>query len=141
MYAKQGDMVKVHYRGMLDDGTVFDSSEGSEPLEFIIGHGQVIQGFEDAVIGMDPGDTKTVKIPADHAYGPRHDEMAIDVPRNRLPENICPEIGQVFEVQGPEGATFQVAVTALTEETVCLDANHPLAGKDLTFEITLVEIN
>lgn len=137
--ARNGDTVKVHYTGRLDDGTVFDSSQGREPLEFTVGAGQVIQGFDDAVTGMSPGDEKTVTIPSGEAYGERRPEMVIRVPRDRFPDHIRPEPGQQLQmVNGDQVAV--VTVVEVTEETVTLDANHPLAGQDLTFDLRLEEI-
>lgn len=144
--AKKGDTVKVNYTGKLDSGEIFDSSESCEcgcesgPLQFTIGEGQVIPGFEDAVVGMAPGDSKTVKIPMDQAYGPRVEEMVAEVERAHLPEGADPVLGQQYEVAQDDGSEFQVIVTAMTDTTVTLDANHPLAGQDLTFDITLMEI-
>lgn len=138
--AKQGDTVKVHYTGKLDDGRVFDSSENRDPLEFTIGTGQVIAGFEEGVVGMEAGDNKTVNIPADKAYGEHHKEMTVQVDRSNLPEGMEPEVGDQLQVQGPDGMPVVVTVSELTESTITLDANHPLAGKDLTFEIQLVEV-
>ena len=138
--AKTGDVVKVHYTGKLDDGTVFDSSDGREPLQFTIGEGQLIADFEQAVVGMNPGDSKTVQIATDNAYGPRHEEMVIEIDRKDLPENLDPKVDQKLQVRQNEGQEFVVTVTAVTETSVTLDGNHPLAGKDLTFDIQLSEI-
>jgi peptidylprolyl isomerase len=138
--AKDGDTVKVHYTGKLQDGTVFDTSEEREPLEFTIGNGQVIPGFETAVAGMEPNETKTASIPADKAYGPRREEMMLEVERTHFPDDLKPEVGQQLQMRRPDGQVFVVAVSDVSEESVTLDANHPLAGEDLTFEITLVEI-
>jgi len=138
--AKIGDTVKVHYTGKLEDGTVFDTSAERGPLEFKIGEGQVIQGFEDAVIGMNPGEEKTVEIPADEAYGQRNEEMVADIGRDQFPEYLSPEVGQQFQIRQQNGQIILVTVTEISEDTVTLDANHPLAGKDLTFEIQLLEI-
>lgn len=137
--AKPGDTVKVHYTGTLENGTVFDSSE-QEALQFTIGQGQVIPGFEQAVIGMQPGDERTIIIPADKAYGPYRPEMAAWVEREQFPAGLQLELGQLLQVRQREGQTFVVKVTELTDARVKLDANHPLAGKDLTFAIRLVEI-
>ncbi|MEW6299093.1 MAG: peptidylprolyl isomerase [Thermodesulfobacteriota bacterium] len=137
--AKQGDTVKVHYTGTLENGTVFDSSE-QEALQFTIGQGQIIPGFEQAVIGMHPGDEKTITIPADKAYGPYRPEMVAWVERTQFPEGLQLEIGQLLQVRQREGQTFVVKVTELSDSQVKLDANHPLAGKDLTFAIHLIEI-
>lgn len=138
--AKQGDKVKVHYTGKLDDGEVFDSSSGSDPLEFTVGASQVIPGFEETVIGMTPGESKSATIPVDQAYGPRRDEMVLVVEREMLPAEIDLEVGQVLQLRTDGGEAFQALVAELAENNVTLDANHPLAGKDLTFEIELVEI-
>lgn len=138
--AKSGDAVVVNYTGKLDDGKVFDTSIGRDPLQFTIGDGQVIQGFEDAVTGMTPGESKTFKILADNAYGQHHEEMVLSVERNRFPENAIPEIGQRFQANQPDGRVIAFAVIDVTESLVRLDANHPLAGKDLTFDIQLMKI-
>ena len=140
MTAKSGDTVKVHYTGTLDDGTQFDSSAGREPLQFKLGGGQIIPGFEEAVLGMSPGDSITKIIPADQAYGPRREEMVLVVDRDVFPENINPTPGQQLEMRQSDDHTIDVVVTKVTAENVTLDANHPLAGQDLTFEIELVEI-
>ncbi|MCS7313958.1 MAG: peptidylprolyl isomerase [Bryobacterales bacterium] len=138
--AKFGDTVRVHYTGRLDDGTVFDSSLRSGPLEFTIGDGQLIPGFENAVIGMTPGETKTQKIPAEDAYGPHADFLVIEVDRRRVPPDLDPKVGDRLQLQHPDGRVTPVLVTAVTESSITLDANHPLAGKDLTFDIELLEI-
>jgi len=138
--AKSGDTVRVDYTGTFDDGEVFDSSVGKDPLEFTIGENQVIPGFEEAVIGMKIGESKTVKIPADDAYGPYHEDMVMVVSRDKLPPGMNPEIGQWLQLGQSGGQTMQVKVIDVSESTVTLDANHPMAGKDLTFEIKLVEI-
>ncbi len=138
--AKSGDTVKIHYKGTLNDGTVFDSSEGRDPLEFTIGEGNIIPGVEEAVIGMAPEDTKTETISPDKAYGDYRSEMVIDVDKSQFPENIDPEVGQQLELKQQDGQTVVVTVTEINENQVKLDANHPLAGKDLTFEIQLKEI-
>ena len=138
--ATTGDTVRVHYTGTLHDGTTFDSSEGREPLEFTVGGGQVIPGFEQAVEGMEPGDTKTVEIPADDAYGPKREEMMLQVSPDQFPEGVDPELGQQLQLSQPDGQNVVVRVTDVQDDAVTLDANHPLAGEDLTFEITLDEI-
>ncbi len=138
--AKRGDTVKVHYTGTLDDGTVFDSSEGREPLTVKLGSGQVIVGFDAALQGMSPGENKTVNIPADKAYGPHNPEMVITAPRSQVPPDLNPEAGQKLQMGGPNGELVLVQVVEVTEEHIILDANPPLAGKDLTFSIQLVEI-
>ncbi|RNC70686.1 MAG: peptidylprolyl isomerase [Desulfuromonadales bacterium] len=144
--AKQGDTVKVHYTGKLTTGEIFDSSEDCDcggdcqPLEFTVGEGEVIPGFEQAVVGMSPGDKKTVTIPVDQAYGERLDELVAEVEREYLPAGSEPQLGQQYEVTQDDGQVFNVMVTAMDDTTVTLDANHPLAGKELVFEISLVEI-
>ncbi len=138
--AKAGDTVRVHYSGFLDDGTVFDSSLDREPFEFTLGQGMVIPGFEDAVVGMDVGETKTVNIPSERAYGPYRDELLVSVERSQVPPNIEPDLGMELQIRTPEGTVTNVTITEMDEESITLDANHPLAGKDLIFEIKLVEI-
>lgn len=138
--AKSGDTVKIHYKGTLNDGTVFDSSEGRDPLEFTIGEGNIIPGVEEAVVGMEPEETKTETIGPDKAYGDYRSEMVIDVDKSQFPENIDPEVGQQLELKQQDGQTVVVTVTEVNDDQVKLDANHPLAGKDLTFEIQLKEI-
>lgn len=138
--AKQGDTVQVHYTGRLNDGTVFDSSVGSDPLEFKVGSGQLIPGFENAVTGMNVGDKTTALIPSDQAYGPHRAEGLIEVPRDRIPADIKLEIGQQLQMQSQDGRPVPVRVTAIEEASITVDANHPLAGKDLTFEIELVSV-
>ncbi len=140
MPVKKGDSVKVHYKGTLDDGEVFDSSEGREPLGFTIGGGQVIQGFEEGVIGMEVGEQKTVNIPCARAYGEHNPQMVIQAPIEQVPAELNPEVGMMLEVGGPGGEILRAKVAELTENHIVLDANPPLAGKDLTFEIELVEI-
>jgi peptidylprolyl isomerase len=138
--AKVGDTVKVHYTGSLEDGTVFDTSLEREPLEFTLGQGQLIQGFEQAVIGMKIGEYKTVTIPAEQAYGPYNNELISVIDRDNLSEGLDPEVGQQLQAQQPDGQTIIVTVIEVTETSITVDANHPLAGKDLTFEIELIEI-
>lgn len=138
--AKHGDTVRVHYTGKLADGTVFDSSLDQEPLEFTLGAEQVIPGFEEAVMGMDPGQTKITKVKADRAYGPYREDMTMEMERSRLPQDIQPEVGQQLEMRNPDGTGVVVTVKEVAESSITLDANHPLAGKDLRFDIKLVEI-
>ena len=138
--AKSGDSVKVHYTGTLEDGTQFDSSAGVDPLEFTLGGGQVIAGFDEAVTGMEPGEKKSVTIPAVKAYGQRNEEMVIKAPRDEVPADITPEVGQRLQLAGPNGQPIMVEVIKVTDEHIQLDANPPLAGKDLTFALELVEI-
>lgn len=140
MNAKQGDTVKVHYTGSLDDGTIFDSSKNREPLQFTVGSGQVIKGFDDAVDGLAVGESVTVHIPAAEAYGPVRPEMMLDVPRTQFPPAITPEVGQKLQVPHPQAGYLVVTVAEVTDDNVKLDANHELAGKDLNFDIQLVEI-
>jgi peptidylprolyl isomerase len=137
---KSGDTVKVHYTGKLEDGTVFDSSVNDEPLEFTVGSGQLIPGFEQAVVGMEPGQTKVEKIAADQAYGPYMEEMVMEVDRATMPPDFEPEVGQALEIQRSSGEIIPVVITDVTDASVTLDANHPLAGMDLIFEIELLEI-
>lgn len=138
--ANEGDTVKVHYTGKLDDGTVFDTSQDKTPIEFTLGAGQVIPGFEKAIQGMEAGQSKTETIPADLAYGPRRDELLMEVQKEQFPENVDPEKGQQLQVRDPQGQAAQVIVHEVKDETVVLDANHPLAGRDLTFDIELVDV-
>lgn len=139
--AKAGDHVKVHYTGRLQNGTIFDSSRDREPLEFILGEGEVIPGFEQAVIGMELGETKTVTIPAEEAYGPRRDDLLIEVGRDQVAPGLELVVGQELQLRLQDGRIIPVTVAALTEETVTIDANHPLAGEDLIFEIELIAIS
>jgi len=139
--AKDGDAVKVHYTGTLGDGTTFDTSVGSDPLEFTLGEGRMIPGFEQAVYGLKVGQSKTVTIPVEEAYGPHDDELVLVIGREQLPAGVNPEVGQGLQMQTTDGRTVTVPVIEVSEETITVDANHPLAGKDLTFEIELVEIN
>jgi len=136
--AKNGDTVQIHYTGTLDDGKQFDSSEGREPLEFVLGSGGVIQGFDDAVSGMKVGDKKTVRIEPEQAYGARQDDMQQEVPKNMLPEDMPLEVGMPLQAQSPEGQTINMSVVEIRDETIIVDANHPLAGQALTFAIELV---
>jgi peptidylprolyl isomerase len=138
--AKHGDTVRVHYTGTLKDGTTFDSSRQRDALEFEIGAGVVIPGFEQAVEGMAPGETRTETLSPEQAYGPHEQEMTMKVERSRIPAGLELQVGQQFQVKGPDGTASEVTITELTETSVTLDANHPLAGKDLSFEIELVEI-
>jgi FKBP-type peptidyl-prolyl cis-trans isomerase 2 len=138
--AQAGDLVKVHYTGRLADGTIFDTSMEREPLEFTLGSGELIPGFEQVVLGMTAGESKTATILADQAYGPHRTEQVIDVERHHLPPDLQPELGQRLQMTRPDGTTITVVVTATTETQVTLDANHPLAGRDLIFDIMLVEI-
>jgi peptidylprolyl isomerase len=136
--AGQGNTVTVHYTGKLEDGTVFDTSKGREPLEFTLGEHQVIAGFEQAVLGMSEGQAKTAEIPAEQAYGPRDERLVTTVNRDRVPAQVS--LNDRLQVRRPDGKTFVVTVTELSDQSVTLDANHPLAGKDLTFDIELVGV-
>ncbi len=138
--AKDGDTVKIHYTGRLQNGTVFDSSADREPLVFNIGSGQVITGFEEAVTGMMVGEKKTAQIPCDKAYGERNPSMVMVIDRKHVPAEIDPEIGQRLQVGSPSGQLLAVTIVEINDENITLDANPPLAGEDLTFDIELVEI-
>ena len=138
--ATQGDTVKVHYTGTLEDGTVFDSSRQRGPLEFTIGEGQILPKFEQAVTGLEPGQTAQTTIVAAEAYGERQEERVVAFPREKLPEGMEPQVGQKLQMQGEGGQTTVVTVTDTSDDQITLDANHPLAGQDLSFEIELVEI-
>ena len=138
--ASDGDTVRVHYTGTLEDGTTFDTSVGREPLEFTLGEGKMIPGFEKAVYGLKVGKSKTVTIPAEEAYGLHRDDLVTIVEREQLPADLDPKVDQQLQMQQTDGRTAVVIVTDVSETTITVDANHPLAGKDLTFEIELVEI-
>ncbi len=138
--AKSGDNVKIHYTGTLPDDTEFDSSVGREPLEFTLGSGQVIAGFDNAVDGMTAGESKTVTIPAGEAYGEHHEQLVQQVAKDSLPEDMKPEIGMQLQSQSPDGEIMNLVVTAIKDDSITVDANHPLAGQALTFAIELVEI-
>jgi peptidylprolyl isomerase len=137
---KSGDTVRIHYTGTLTDGQTFDTSEGRDPLEFTVGSGQIIPGLEAAIPGMEVGEKKTVEIVADDAYGQPDPNAQQAVPRGEIPDDIPLDLGTQLQVQTPQGQVMPVTVVDVTEEQVTLDANHPLAGKDLTFNIELVEI-
>lgn len=138
--AKAGDTVQVHYTGTLTDGTVFDSSVGSDPLEFTVGAGQVISGFDQAVIGLDVGESKKTTIPAAQAYGDYRNELVFTVQKAQLPEGFAPTIGDQYQMTQPDGQAIVVSVKDISDTGVTLDANHPLAGRDLTFDIQLVAV-
>lgn len=140
MAAKNGDKVRVHYTGTLNDGTVFDTSREGDPLEFAIGGQMVIAGFENAVVGMEPGDTKSVTVACAEAYGEHDPRLVQEVPRDELPPELAPQPGMRLTARGQDGREIGLIITEVSEEAVRLDANHPLAGEDLTFEIQLVEI-
>lgn len=142
MAAKAGDKVKVHYTGKFAEGIVFDSSKGAEPLEFELGSGMVIEGFDTGIVGMIIGEKKTLEIPANQAYGPADEQNIIKIPRTEIPAEMELEIGMVLNMhQDGSGQVMQVAVADFDEQSVVLDGNHPLAGKDLVFDIELVGIN
>jgi peptidylprolyl isomerase len=138
--AKSGDTVHVHYTGKLDDGSVFDTSEGRDPLTFELGKNMVVHGFEKAVTGMAVGEKKTVTFPSDEAYGPRLDQLTFTVPRENLPEGYDPQEGDTLGMETRDGRKMDVVVTSSDENSVQLDANHPLAGEDLTFDVELVKL-
>jgi len=138
--AVNGDKVKVHYTGYLDDGTIFDSSEGKDPLEFTLGEGQLLKGFENAVEGLQEGDKNKVKIPAKEGYGMPQESLIGKVPLEALPNEIKPELGMKLQSETPEGDRLILKVIEISDEDITVDANHELAGQDLNFDIELVEI-
>jgi peptidylprolyl isomerase len=138
--AKAGDRVKINFTGKLEDGSVFANTAGSEPLEFKLGEGKIIPGIESAVEGMNVGESKTVKVTPEQAYGKRRDELVEQVSRDRFPKGVEPQVGQRFELPQQAGQPMVVQVVEVSEQTVTLDGNHPLAGRDLTFELELLEI-
>jgi peptidylprolyl isomerase len=139
--AKQGDTVRVHYRGKLQDGSVFDETFDHEPLRFTIGGGEVIPGFEEAVVGMKPGDLKTTELSVDKAFGPYLEERVIEVPKNKFARwDRQPTVGERLPIPQPDGSPIDVIVTEVTESKVIVDFNHPFAGQDLTIDIKLIEI-
>jgi len=135
--AKKGDIVLVHYTGKLADGTVFDTSKERHPLKFTIGNGQVIAGFEQAIIGMSPGDSKTIRIPPAEAYGDHRKDLVITFNRSQLPQGMNPKVGQRLELTQENDQTALVTIVGVTDIDLMLDANHPLAGKELTFDLQL----
>jgi FKBP-type peptidyl-prolyl cis-trans isomerase SlpA len=137
---KDGHQVKVHYTGKLNDGTVFDSSEGREPLAFTMGKGMMIPGFEKGVMGMELNEEKTITIPPEEAYGPVREDMIAEVPNNQLPQDIKPEVGMELMSQTPDGQQLVVKIKEVKDDSIVIDANHALAGEELTFEIKLVEL-
>lgn len=138
--SKKGDSVQVHYTGTLEDGTVFDSSTGKAPLDVKLGSGMVIPGFDEALTGMEVGEKKIVTIPYENAYGPHNAELVMQIPIDQVPNDLEPEVGQKMQVGGAAGEMLQVEVIDITDDFIVLDANAPLAGKNLTFEIELVAI-
>jgi len=137
---RQGDTVRVHYVGVLDDGTVFDSTQGKGPLQFAVGGREVIPAFERAVIGLAVGESTVVRVPAAEGYGPRQPGKVVTMGRDSLPGGVDPSVGQRILIRQADGSSVQAVVTAVDESTVTLDANHPLAGQDLTYQIELVEV-
>jgi FKBP-type peptidyl-prolyl cis-trans isomerase SlpA len=137
---KADDTVQVHYTGKLEDGNVFDSSRDREPLEFTLGQGEIIPGFEQGILDMEVNETKTIEVPHTEAYGERKDELLHEVPKDQLPEEIKPEVGMALSSKMPDGREIPLTVTEVGEEKIVVDANHPLAGKDLTFEVEVVAI-
>lgn len=140
MKVKKNDTIRVHYKGTLTDGQLFDSSEGRDPLEFTVGSGQVIPGFDNAVMDMEVGEEKSFNIPSDEAYGGHDERLIQQVGRDQLPADLKPEVGMMLSSTLPNGEQIPVKVTEVADESITIDANHPLAGEDLTFEIKLVEI-
>jgi len=138
--AKRGDTVKIHFTGKLEDGTVFGSTANREPLEFELGEGRIIPGIEKAVEGMNVGESKTVKVPPEQAYGQHQAELVQEISRDRFLKDVEPQVGQKFEIPRQKGLPMAVKVVGVSESTVTLDANHPLAGRDLTFDLELLEI-
>ncbi len=137
---KDGDTVKVHYTGKLENGDVFDSSREKEPFEFTVGNKAVIPGFEKGVLGMEVGDTKTIEIPPEQAYGAKQDELVVEVKKSEFPDDITPTIGQRLQIKQQDGNPIVVTITDLTEDSITLDANHPLAGYTLFFDVEVVDI-
>lgn len=138
--ATKGSIVKVAYTGRLKDGTIFDSSEGREPIEFTVGAGQVIPGFDDAVCGMEVGEKKIIEISAQNAYGPHYDEAVMVINRSEFPDDMHPEVGDQLQATQPDGRSIILSVIEANDQNVTLDGNHPLAGQDLIFEIELLEV-
>lgn len=139
--AKENDKVKVHYKGTLNDGTVFDSSEGKDPLEFTLGSGQVIPGFDKEIKGMQVEETKNIQVPASEAYGEKRDDLYQEIPKDKLPDDIDYQVGLRLISKTPEGQEIPITVNEVKDNSIVIDANHPLAGEDLNFEIKLVEID
>lgn len=138
--AKTGDTVQVHYTGKLQDGTVFDTSEERDPLQFKLGEGKIIPGFENAIVGMKKGESKSFNIRPENGYGEYNDELIFEVERNRLPDDVSPEVGMYLESVQDDGRRVPVKITDIEEEKIKLDANHPLAGHELIFEVKLVDV-
>ena len=138
--AKNGDTVNIHYTGTLADGSVFDSSEGRDPLEFEVGSGMIIDGLDNAIPGMTVGEKKIVKIPSDEAYGDVNPDARQGIPRDQFPNSIPMEVGTQLQMQGPDGNAIMVSIAEVGEVEIILDANHALAGKELTFDFEIVSI-
>jgi peptidylprolyl isomerase len=138
--AKAGDTVKVHYNGTTEDGTLFATTSGKEPLAFTLGKGEIIPGFERAVEGMSVGEKQSVSLNPDEAFGAYREESVLEVPRSKLPEDIDPHVGMALESKAPDGSVTQMHVTKVSDKSVTLDGNHPLAGRKVNFEIELVSI-
>jgi peptidylprolyl isomerase len=136
---KAGDTITVNYTGKFEDGTVFDSSEGKQPLKFTVGSGQLIKGFDEAVVGMKQGEKTTITLPPEEAYGVRHEGMIIDIPKAQIPEDMKLEVGMRLHLRDPNGNPVPAVVAEITEEAVKMDANHPMAGKTLIFDIEISE--
>lgn len=137
---KVGDTVKIHYSGFLMDGTIFDSSLEGEPFEFTLGDGSVIPGFDAALLGMAEGEEKTLAILPEHAYGPRDEELVAEIERDQIPPEIVPEVGAILQISSEEGEASNVIITRVTDISITLDGNHPLAGQELIFEVKLLEV-
>jgi len=137
---KKGDTVKVHYRGKMTNGEIFDTSEGRDPLEFKVGAGMVIPGFDNGVLDMKQGDKKTIEIPVEKAYGPRDESLVIEFPNENLPPDLKPEEGMQLQLSNQDGEAYPVVVKSVGDKSILLDANHPLAGEDLVFDVELIEI-
>lgn len=139
--AKEGDVVHVHYTGKLEDGTVFDTSKEDDPLNFTIGEERVIPGFEQAVVGLEPGESVTTEIEPEEAYGEHREDMVLELERSQIPDGMEPEVGQQLQLRLDNGQQVPVVITAIGEESVTIDANHPLAGRKLIFDIELIKID
>jgi FKBP-type peptidyl-prolyl cis-trans isomerase 2 len=139
--AKVGDTVAVHYTGRLDDGSVFDTSEQRDPLRVTLGENRVIPGFEKALVGMEEGESKQVTIPPDAAYGPRRPEMVLEIDRGNVPPDMNPQVGQELQLRTQDGQPVPARVVEVSDQIIKVDANHPLAGQQLTFDLRLVEIS
>jgi len=137
---KNGDTIRIHYEGKLEDGKIFDNSKERQPLEFIVGNGDVMPGIEKGVIGMETGDTKTIEIPPEEAFGLWRKDLVIEVPKSDLPDQMTPTLGRRIQMRQPDGGHINLIITDVNEDTITLDANHPLAGHTLTFDLELVEI-